>query len=106
MTVVIWGTFIFQVVFMFIMMTNFLIAILCQSWDEVMDKHSFQLYESRCSTNFESASLMDAFGLLDIPAGSDLLMFRGEAPDDGESGADDFQGFVGTIKNFTKRELL
>ena len=100
---IIWLSFLFQQVFMLIMMMNYIIAIVSQSWDEVKEQHYHQLYESRCHINFESAILMDAFRIKEIQGISELLVFKGVV--EKETTEKEFHGFVHAIKNSVKKEL-
>ena len=100
---IIWLSFLFQQVFMLIMMMNYIIAIVSQSWDEVKEQHYHQLYESRCSINFDSAILMDAFRIKEIQGMSELLVFKGVV--EKETTEKEFHGFVRDIKNSVKKEL-
>lgn len=54
-----WLLFIFNEFFILIVLLNFLIAIIGQSYDEVMSKEEIDRYQSRVELNIEVAILLD-----------------------------------------------
>lgn len=108
---VIWFSFLFHEILMLIIMTNFLIAIVSQSWDEVKDQHVNQLYESRCEIIGESAILSDALGNDTIKKQSEdnnnmkfsYVIFKSRMEQ--VSLDSEYLGFVRTIKHTTRREI-
>lgn len=56
-----WALFLLSIFFNLIILLNFLIAIISQSYDDVMGKEKMNRYLSRCDLNAEVAVLSDAF---------------------------------------------
>jgi hypothetical protein len=54
-----WFIFLFNEFFMLIVLLNFLIAIISQSYDEVMASQLIDKYEARCDLNIEIAMQLD-----------------------------------------------
>lgn len=54
-----WILFIFNEFFILIILLNFLIAIISQSYDEVMSREEINRYQSRCELNGEIALIDD-----------------------------------------------
>jgi predicted membrane protein len=54
-----WVLFLFNEFFILIVLLNFLIAIIGQSYDEVMSKEEIDRYNSRCALNIEVAIILD-----------------------------------------------
>jgi hypothetical protein len=54
-----WVLFLFNEFFILIVLLNFLIAIIGQSYDEVMSKEEIDRYNSRCDLNIEVAIILD-----------------------------------------------
>lgn len=109
---IIWTSFLFHEILMLIIMTNFLIAIVSQSWDEVKDQHVNQLYESRCEIIGEAAILSDALNWDDIKnkykdqevkEKFSYIIFKSEMEQ--QSLDSEYLGFVRTIKHTTRREI-
>ena len=55
-----WALFLFNEFFILIVLLNFLIAIIGQSYDEVMSKEEIDRYNSRCALNIEVAIILDS----------------------------------------------
>jgi len=53
MRVVIWASWIFLVTFLFIVLCNFLIAYISQSYEDVLEKRIPDIYSQRCVLNEE-----------------------------------------------------
>ena len=99
-----WMLFLFNEFFMLIILTNFLIAIISQSYDDVMSKEQIFNYMSKCDLNIEAAILKDAYHNLFVRTEPKpfRLFYVVCAAADGEDGGE-FEGFVKTIKNAIKR---
>jgi hypothetical protein len=53
MRICIWGLWIFMVTFLFIILCNFLIAYISQSYEDVLEKRIPDIYKQRCILNEE-----------------------------------------------------
>jgi len=104
MIFLVWATFIYNLVFNLIMMMNFLIAIVSQSWDQVQEDHAFQLYESRVAINCSTSNIMNAFGIHEIEKDSELVILRGNVRG---MGVDKGQlGLYRAVKQTTRKGFL
>ena len=92
--------------FMLIILLNFLIAIISQSYDAVMTKEMIFLYEARCDYNCETNILLDWFlGL----AGQvkRAKVFSLSTPVQGEDMAmNEYTGFVRPLKMYVNQEMV
>lgn len=87
------------------MLLNFLIAIVSQSYDSIMDSEMVETTKSKIYMNNEAAIIFDAIDLLfkikrDVSNVVHIIADMAEYDDNG----DDFQGFVRTMKNAMKKE--
>ena len=100
-----WLLFLFNEFFNLIVLLNFLIAIISQSYDEVMGRELINRYQSRCSINLEIALLIDAIkykhASKSVANNTMLYLSANTAHENGEN---EFQGFVKSIKQALKRE--
>ena len=53
MIVIIWGAWLINIIIGTIMLLNFLIAIISESYAEVLDKQKFYRYQHKCEINLE-----------------------------------------------------
>lgn len=95
-----WILFIFNQFFIFIVLLNFLIAIIGQSYDEVMSEEEINRYKARCDLNVEVSLLKDKFTELRKRSDQmkDRLCFYMMADPQFKEDDNEFQGFVRTIK--------
>lgn len=61
MSVWCWVIFLFNEFFILIVLLNFLIAIISQSFDEITAMEVVDRYQSRCSLNLEVSILIDTY---------------------------------------------
>lgn len=102
-----WVLFLFNEFFIFIVLLNFLIAIISQSYEEVMSEEEINRYRSRCELNVEVSILLDKFYSLKYGSDNfmkDRLCFYLMADPQLNDDENEFQGFVRTIKNSIKRQ--
>ena len=100
-----WALFLFNEFFNLIVLLNFLIAIISQSYDEVMGKETVNKYQSRCSINLEIAQLQDAmiFKNQEFKMETNTMLYLVATAAHSEHG-NEFQGFVKTIQGAIKQE--
>ena len=96
-----WTLFLFNEFFNLIVLLNFLIAIISQSYDEVMGKSTANKYQSRCSINLEILQLIDFFKYKGESRETMLYLVANAAHSDI---GNEFQGFVKSIKGAIKQE--
>ena len=96
-----WVLLLFNVLFMFIILCNFLIAIISQTYDEVMGKEQIFNYESKCDLNIEAAIIndaMDSFFSMGEQVEPIQVFYLISSAMSG-SGGDEFSGIVKSIQN-------
>ena len=100
-----WLLFLFNEFFNLIVLLNFLIAIISQSYEEVMGREVINRYQSRCAIILEIAQLIDAIKYnRGNRSEANRTMLHLIAKASLEKGQNEFQGFVKSIKQALKRE--
>ena len=101
MIIIIWSVWIFHQFMILIMLLNFLIAIISQSYEDVMSKSQIFKYKTRVDLNLECLRIIDFFVKLES---FDTLLIISQNDEDIED-EQQWQGVVNTIKNFTRQNL-
>mgnify|MGYP006099326073 CR=1 FL=1 len=96
----IWFVWLINQYVVLIILLNFLIAIISQSYDNVMSKQIMSKYQNRSSINRELRLTMKAIG---IKFKMNVLTMSATCSQGG-NGDNSWDGFVKTIKKFVKRE--
>lgn len=100
-----WGLWFANEFLMMIILLNFLIAIISQSYDKVISKSTILLYESKCDFIAETSVLIDSFpGVFGKDFRSQIFILQASTEDEGQTG-DDVAGFVKTITKVIKSEI-
>lgn len=101
-----WVLFVFNEFFILIVLLNFLIAIIGQSYDEVMNAKEINTYISKCDLNSEIALIQDSIRrhLGQMNSSKTCRTFYLVADTSHVDDENDFQGFVRTIKMAMKRQ--
>ena len=99
-----WILFLYNEFFILIILLNFLIAIISQSYDEVMSREEVELYNSRCYLNFDISFLVDLLEHFKLRKKRPARIFYIIAKQTKEQDENDYVGFVRTIKNSVKRQ--
>jgi hypothetical protein len=100
---VIWAIWIFNQFLMLIILLNFLIAIISQSYDAVMAKATNNVYAQRCRLNRDYRIVVN-FRRWFTQVPSEVLILTANSFTD-ESQGDEWLGFVKTIKLSVKAEV-
>ena len=86
---------------MLIILLNFLIAIISQSYEMVMAKTTENTYRHRCELNAECYSILKIFNQLDY---FDTLIIYSKVENIAEQAQTEWLGFVTTIKSFILKQ--
>lgn len=100
MITLIWVFWVLHQFMIVIILLNFLIAVLSQSYEMVMSQATISIYLHRCDLNLECLRVKDHLGLLEP-----INMFTIAAADsqEGEENNDEWLGFVSEVKKFIDR---
>lgn len=99
-----WALWLLNACFMLIMLLNFLIAIISQSYDQVMTNSQVLLYNMRCDFNMECALLYDFYE--EFRSAEELgQVYVVSADVNDEQNDNQFTGFVKPIKDLVRTEL-
>lgn len=100
-----WLLWVSNAFFMLIILLNFLIAIISQSYDSVMTRQEQIVYHARCEFNVECTLISEFISSFTEEEGSGKAsILTLSATIETNTGAD-MMGLVGPIKAFIKREL-
>lgn len=87
-----------------IILLNFLIAVISQSYENVMNSKSIMKYQDMAALNKEAYNFMNFFGFkYPLMKKNRLLLTLEASNDEGETG--EWGGFVQTMKIFVKKSL-
>ena len=97
MITLIWTFWVLHQFMIVIILLNFLIAVLSQSYEMVMSKASISTYLHRCELNMECLRVLAHIGQL-----QPINMFTIACADshEGDEGGDEWLGFVSEVKKF------
>jgi len=92
--------------FILICLFNFLIAIVSQSYDSIMDNQARETTMSKTFLNNEAAIILDTLDLIFAKKIEQTQTFHiTVCMDEYEAEGDEFQGFVGTMKAHMTKEV-
>jgi hypothetical protein len=77
-----------------VILLNFLIAIISQSYEDVMSRETFTRYSLRSHMNLECLLILQTFGMINE---MDIFVLSANDGEDGEGG--DWHGFVQAIRS-------
>ena len=95
----IWLNWLFNQILVLIILLNFLIAIISQSYDSVMAKSIISRYVNRCTTNREHRLNLKAVGMISY---QDIVVVSANCQKSGNE--DELEGFVKSIKKYVHKE--
>ena len=101
MIMIIWFIWIFHQFVILIILLNFLIAIISQSYEDVMSKSEQMKYKTRVDLNLECLQTYNFFGKL---PSFNILLIASQNEEDGQSDQQ-WQGIVNTMKSFTRQSF-
>ena len=104
-TYLIWAVWVLNQFIIVIILLNFLIAVISQSYENVMSSKTIKQYQDIAALNKETFQFLNTMGLL---AGNELvqknrILITVEAENENESS--EWTGFVSTMKSFIKKSL-
>ena len=96
----IWTFWVLHQFMIVIILLNFLIAVLSQSYEMVMSKASISTYLHRCELNMECLRVQAHIGLLEP---INLFTIACADSHEGDEGSDEWLGFVSEVKKFIEK---
>lgn len=103
MILIIWMIWLFNQFFILVTLLNFLIAIIQQSFEQVMTQELQNKYAQRCSLNKDCLEVFHYLGYL--PKQTICILYL-SFEENYEDDVDEWKGFVRTLKNVTQEQHM